>query len=227
LILDLTFEGKYVVIIGGGAEGYRKILSFLDAGSKILVVSRSFSKDIKELHQAKKIDLMKTAIKDGEDFINNLNPKPYLLIAVTNDQNLNLQLVKHAKSAGCMIYVADSPLISDFIVPAVTKIGDVKIAISTSGKSPAMARVLRKRIEGIITQEDLLQIKLQNYVRTLLKQRIPDQKVRRSVLHRILDDDQVKTFLKDGDFDKAEGVAMEILESFLVSDQNLQEARSA
>jgi len=227
LILDLSFEGKYVVIVGGGAEGYRKTLSFLDAGSKILVVSKTVSRGIKELHQAKKIDLLKADIKDGEDFINSLNPKPYLLIAVTNDNNLNLQLAKHAKSAGCMIYVTDNPSISDFIVPAVTKVGDVKIAVSTSGKSPAMARVLRKRIEGIITQEDLLQIKLQNYARTLLKQRISDQKVRRKVLCRILDSNQIKRLLKAGEFEKAQRVVMEILESFLISDQNLQEVQPA
>ncbi len=209
--MDLNFEDKYVVIVGGGKEGYRKTLSFLDAGSKILVVSRIFSKGIKELHQAKKIQLLKVEIKDGEDFINSFNPKPYLLLAVTNDHNLNLQLAKYAKSAGCMIYVTDAPSISDFILPAVTRIGDVKIAVSTSGKSPAMARVLRKRIEGVITQEDLLQIKLQNHTRTLLKHRISDQKLRRKILRRILDDNQIKRLLKAGEFEKAQRVAMELL----------------
>jgi precorrin-2 dehydrogenase/sirohydrochlorin ferrochelatase len=211
LILDLNFKDKYIVIVGGGAEGYRKTLSFLDAGSKILVVSQSFSEGINDLHQAKKIDLLKAEIKDGEDFINSLNPKPYLLLAVTNDHNLNLQLAKYAKSAGCMIYVTDNPSMSDFIVPAVSMIGDVKIAVSTCGKSPAMARVLRRRIEGVITQEDLFQIQLQNYSRKLLKQRIPNQKFRKKILCKILDDNQVKRLLKAGEFDKAQRVAMEIV----------------
>lgn len=211
MILNLNFKDKYVVIVGGGAEGYRKTLSFLDAGSKILVVSQTFSAGIKDLHQAKKIDLLKAEIKDGEDFINSLNPKPYLLLAVTNDHYLNLRLAKYAKSAGCMIYVTDNPSVSDFIVPAVSMIGDVKIAVSTCGKSPAMARVLRRRIEGIITQEDLVQIQLQNYSRKLLKQRISNQKFRKKILSKILDDNQVKRLLKAGEFDKARRVAMEIV----------------
>jgi precorrin-2 dehydrogenase/sirohydrochlorin ferrochelatase len=211
LILDLNFEDKNVVIVGGGAEGYRKTLSFLDAGSKILVVSRTFSKGIKELHQAKKIDLLKIDIKDGEDFVDSLDPKPYLFLAVTSDHNLNLKLAKHAKSLGCMIYMTDNPSISDFILPAVTKIGNVKIAVSTNGKSPAMARVLRKRIEGIITREDMFQINLQNNTRTILKQRISDQKVRKKILCRILDDDQIKRLLKASEFDKAQRVALKIL----------------
>lgn len=227
MILDLSFEGKYVVIVGGGAESYRKTLSFLEAGSKILVASRSFSKGINELHHAKKINLQKTDIKDGEAFINSLDPKPYLLLAVTNDHNLNLKLAKHAKSLGCMIYVTDNPSISDFIVPSVTTIGDVKIAISTSGKSPTMARVLRKRIEGIITQEDLLQINLQDYARALLKQRISDQKARRKILRRILDNDQIKRLLKAGEFAKAQNAAMQILESFCANTKNLREVQLA
>lgn len=222
MILDLNFEGKNVVIVGGGAEGYRKTQSFLDEGAKILVVSRSFSKGIKELHQAKKIDLLQTEIKDAEDFVASLNPKPHLVLAVTNDPNLNLQLAKYAKSAGCMVYVTDNPSISDFILTAVTKIGDVKIAVSTSGKSPAMAKALRKRIAESITQEDLLQIKLQHYLRTLLKQRISDYKVRRKILRRILEDEQVIKFLKADEFEKAQQVAMEILES-----HNLHEVQLA
>jgi len=218
MILDLSFEGKYVVIAGGGAEGYRKTLSFLDEGAKILVVSRNFSKGIKELHQSKKIDILQTDIKDSEVFIDGLNPKPYLFLAVTDDPDLNLQLAKNARSAVCMVYVTDSPSISDFILTAVTKIGDVKIAVSTSGKSPTMAKALSKRIAETITQEDLLQIKLQHYVRTLLKQRILDHKIRKKILRRILEDEQIMKLLEACKFEVAQQRAMEILES-----QNLRE----
>jgi precorrin-2 dehydrogenase/sirohydrochlorin ferrochelatase len=227
LILDLKFEGKNVVVVGGGKESYRKTLSFLDAGAKILVVSRSFSRGIKELHQTKKVELLKTEIKDAKSFLDSLNPTPYLLMAVTNDNNLNLQLAKHAKSAGCMVYVTDNPSLSDFIALGVTKVGDVKIAVSTSGKSPAVAKVLRKRIDGIITREDLLQIELQNYARTRLKQLISDQKVRRKVLRRIFDNDTIKRLLKEDKFEEAQRVTTEILESFRVNNQNLHEVQAA
>jgi precorrin-2 dehydrogenase/sirohydrochlorin ferrochelatase len=214
LILDFNFEGKYVVIVGGGAEGYRKILSFLDAGSKILVVSRKFLVDIHTLHQLKKIDLVNADIRDAEAFVNGLSPTPDLLVAVTNNQNLNFRLVKHAKAAGCMVYCVDNPAISDFMFPALAKIDDVKIAISTSGKSPTMARVLRKRIEKLITKEDLLQIRLQDYVRPILKQRIPDQKIRKIVLCEILEDVHIKKLLRKGKFDDAKNLALDIAESF-------------
>jgi precorrin-2 dehydrogenase/sirohydrochlorin ferrochelatase len=224
LILDLNFEGKYVVIVGGGAEGYRKILSFLDAGSKILVVSRKFLDGIHTLHQLKKIDLLNADIKDAEAFVNNLSNSPDVLVAVTNDQNLNLRLVKHAKTAGCMVYCVDSPAISDFMFPALAKIDDVKIAVSTSGKSPSMARVLRKRIENLITKDDLRQIKLQEYIRSLLKQQISDQKIRKIVLSEILEDSHIKKLLRKGKFDDAKNLALDIAESFRDNNHALQEA---
>jgi precorrin-2 dehydrogenase/sirohydrochlorin ferrochelatase len=224
LMLDFNFEGKYVVIVGGGAEGYRKILSFLDAGSKILVVSRKFLVDINTLHQLKKIDLLQADITDAEAFLNSLSNSPDVLVAVTNDYDLNFRLVKHAKAAGCMVYAIDNPEISDFMFPALAKIDDVKIAVSTSGKSPSMARILRKRIEKMITKEDLLQIKLQDYIRPILKQRISDQKIRRIVLSEILEDAHIKKLLRKGKFDDAKHLALDIAESFRDNNLALQEA---
>jgi precorrin-2 dehydrogenase/sirohydrochlorin ferrochelatase len=217
LIIDFKFDEKYVVIVGGGTEAYKKTLSFLDAGSKILVASRTFTSGIKKLHQEKKINLLKANIKNGETFFNQLNPKPDLLAVATNNQKLNVQLSKRARSAGCMVYVADNPSISDFILPAVAKIGEVRIAMSTGGKSPAMAKLLRQRVERLITQEDLLQIKLQNYMRAILKQQISDQKVRKKILYEILKDEHVKKLLKAGKLDEAQRVARNIMESFWVN----------
>ena len=219
MIIDFKFDGKYVVIVGGGTEAYKKTLRFLDAGSKILVASRTFSKGIKKLHQEKKINLLKADIKNGETFFNQLNPKPDLLAVATNDQKLNVQLSKRARSAGCMVYVADNPSISDFILPAVARIGDVRIAMSTGGKSPAMAKVLRQRVERLITQEDLLQIKLQKYMRAILKQRISNQKVRKKILYKILNDEHVKKLLRNDKLNEAQRVALTIMESFRVNEE--------
>ena len=92
------------------------------------------------MSEEKKVILLKTDIKDGTSFVDCLNPKPDVLLAVTNDSKLNLKLVKAAKAWGCMVYAVDNPALSDFILPAVAQVGDVKVAVSTGGKSPAMAQ---------------------------------------------------------------------------------------
>ena len=213
MLVDLHFKGKYVVIVGGGSESYRKTPTFVEAGAKILVVSKTFSDGIRKLHIMGKLELSQEEVKDAKAFVKSLNPKPSLLVAVTTDHALNAALVQHAKSAGCMVYAVDNPVGSDFILPAIAKVGEVRIAISTTGKSPAMARELRQRIEKIVTQEDLLQIELQTYAREVLKKRILDQKVRRRVLYEVLKDKEIKRLLKEGKFEEAKETALKILES--------------
>jgi precorrin-2 dehydrogenase / sirohydrochlorin ferrochelatase len=220
LILDIKLLGKSVVIIGGGAEAYRKILSFLDAGSKVLVVSNDFIDKIHVLHQLGKVDLLESDITDADAFVNGLSPKPDVLVAVTNNPDLNGQLAKHAKAAGCMVYVLDNSAVSDFMFPALAKIADVKIAVTTGGKSPSMARVLRKRIEKLITEEDLLQIQLQNYIRPILKQQISEPKIRKIILSEILEDSHIKKLLKRDNIADAKQFALDIAESYIDKNQS-------
>jgi precorrin-2 dehydrogenase/sirohydrochlorin ferrochelatase len=217
MIVDLKLEGKYVVVVGGGSEGYRKTMDFLEGGAKILAVSQSFSTEIAKLGQAGKICLQKEEIENADAFVESFDPKPDLLVAVTNNHELNAQLIKCAKSKGCMVYAPDNPSLSDFTLPATAKVGEVRIAVSTSGKSPAMASILRKRIEQMITPEDLLQVKLQDHLRSLLKKQVRDQKIRKQVLYRILQNEDIQTLLKQGKFEEAKEKATEIVQKSKVS----------
>jgi precorrin-2 dehydrogenase / sirohydrochlorin ferrochelatase len=211
LLIDLKLDGKTVIVAGGGSESYRKTQSFVDCGAKIWVVSKQFSSGIQKLAEAKKVALVKTEIKDAKVFVDSLNPKPDIFLAVTNNSELNLELVKAAKFAGCMVYSVDNPALSDFILPAVAHVGEVKIAVSTSGKSPAMARVLRERIEKMVTPEDLLEIELQSQVRSFLKARVTDPKRRSKLLSEILNNDKIKQVLKEGTLCEAQEIAMKLI----------------
>ena len=182
MLIDLKLDGKTIIVVGGGSEGYRKTQNFVDCGAKIWVISKAFSNGIQKLSESKKVALVKTEIQNGEAFVSTLNPKPDILLAVTDNPKLNFELVKYAKSMGCMVYSVDNPALSDFILPAVAKVGDVKIAVSTSGKSPAAAKMLRERIEKMITPEDLLEIQLQSHIRGILKKQVPDPRARAELL---------------------------------------------
>jgi len=211
MLVDLKSAGKHVVVVGGGSEGYRKTVDFVEAGSIVHVVSYTFSTEFWKLSEAGKITLQETIVEDAEAFVKGLAPKPDVLVAVTDDHELNLTLIRCAKSAGCMVYAPDNPSISDFTLPATAKVGDVRIAISTDGKSPAMARMLRQRIEKLITEEDMMQVKLQSHLREALKKQVADQKSRKKLLYTILEDAQVKALAKEGKFDEALEVAKKII----------------
>lgn len=212
MLIDLKLDGKTVMVIGGGAEAYRKTQNFLNSGAKIWMISRDFSNDVQKLGEEKKVALLRTGIKDAQAFVDSLSPKPDVLLAVTNDSALNLELVKAAKYYGCMVYDVDNPALSDFILPAVAHVGDVKVAVSTGGRSPAMARVLRERIEKLVTPKDLLEIQLQEKARTQLKGMIDDHKARSKMLFDILNSEEIKKALSEGKLVEAEELAIKLIE---------------
>ena len=78
-----------------------------------------------------------------------------------------------------------------------------------------MARDLRKKIQSIITEEDILEIKLQDFARKLLKEKIDNQKVRKEHLENILNNDEIKQCLKDKKLEEAKGLAENLINSNL------------
>ena len=225
MLIDLKLQGKTVLVVGGGAEALRKVQNFLDSGATIWVISRTFSVGIQKLAEEKKLQLMKTEISDAQAFITSLNPKPDILLAVTDNPALNSELALNAKSAGSRVYSVDDISKCDFIFPAVAKVGDVKIAVSTAGKSPAMARVLRERIEKLISKEDLLEIELQSSMREVLKRKIPDQKQRSILLYEILNNDKIKQVLIEGKLVEATEMAKQLLESKIHVNKKVKEIK--
>jgi precorrin-2 dehydrogenase/sirohydrochlorin ferrochelatase len=212
MLIDLKLLGKTVMVIGGGEEAYRKVQGFLDSGATIWVISKDFTGDIAKLGETHKVALLKTEVKDAKTFVDNLNPRPDVLLAATDNSKLNLELVKVAKAYGPMVYAVDNPAVSDFILPAVAHVGDVKVAVSTGGKSPVMARVLRERIEKLVTEQDLFEIELQEKARTLLKERVANPKQRSKTLYEILNSVEIKKALSEGKLAEAEQVALKLIE---------------
>lgn len=211
MLIDLKLQGKTVIVVGGGSEAYRKTQSVIDQGAAVWVISKEFSNGILELAQTKKVALVKTEVDDAEAFVTSLNPKPDLLLAATDNSKLNSELVTAAKPFGCMVYAVDNPAVSDFILPAVAKVGDVKIAVSTGGMSPAVAKALRERVEKLVTPQDLLEIQLQAHIRVVLKAAVPDSKTRTKLVYEVLNDEGIKQLLKQGKLPQAQEAAVKLL----------------
>jgi precorrin-2 dehydrogenase/sirohydrochlorin ferrochelatase len=215
LLIDLKLAGKAVLIVGGGNVGERKARKFLETNSKVTVASKGFTEGLKQLGQRGKVKLIETDISAGSSsFIGSLISNFDVVVAATNDQKLNEQIAIEARRRKILVCVVDKPSISDFYLPASTRFGKIRIAISTGGRSPAMARILRKRLEKVITREDVLQVELQHYARKLAKAHMLDKKTRRSLLYQIIHDSEIKRLLEEGNFEGAKDLAKQILEQY-------------
>ncbi len=216
MIVDLNLKGNLVIVVGGGDEGYKKVNSLLTQDCKILLISDKVNTQLSNFIKQKKIKFKKTKLKDA-NFLSKY--KPFLVMATTNDRQLNRKIIQKAKKMKCYVYASDDPEVSDFAHPSVINIEDtVQIAISTGGKSPAMARKIKLQTEKIfkkiIKKEDIFQIKLQQIARDKAKKTIPTQIERKKFLYSVLNDKTIKQLIKDNNLKKAQQRAMLMLRNW-------------
>ena len=180
-----------VFILGTGEVASRRANKFLDHGANVKLAGNSLSDDLKD----KGADLY--SIGDVDELVEWSD----LVVVASGDEELSEHVSEIAQNK--LVNRADFPLKGDIIVPTSFEIGDVEISIFTNGKSPLMARQLRKKIQSIITEEDILEIELQDYARLELKRVLKNQKERRQVLYEIFEDEKIRGYVENRQMDDA------------------------
>ena len=217
LIVDLHLNGNLVIVIGSGNEGMKKVNSLLTQDCKILVISNSSNSQLEKHVKQGRIKFKKVKLKNANILT---NYKPYVVMATTTDRELNRKIVEKARKMKSYAYASDDPEVSDFAHPSVINVADtVQIAISTGGSSPAMARKIKLKAESYfkknISNEEILQIRLQKLARDKAKLIIKTQIERKKFLYSILNDKHVKELLKDGKYKQAQTRVKKILNEWL------------
>ncbi len=189
--LYLEMQKKNVLVVGAGEVGERRAQRFLKSGADVIITAGNVSDQLKELGAIYK---PLSELSKWVDWAN-------LVVVASGDHQLNREVAILAKDK--LINRADDPEEGNLIVPSSFFIKDVQFSIFTQGKSPLMAKELRKRIQAVIHEEDILQLELQHFTRQLLKEKIDNQKNRRDYLYQILNDAKIKQLLKQGELEKA------------------------
>ncbi|MFD0964859.1 precorrin-2 dehydrogenase/sirohydrochlorin ferrochelatase family protein [Pseudofulvibacter geojedonensis] len=149
-----------VLIVGGGTVALEK-LSFLlksSPNANVKVVSISFDKELQKLAQEHRVELISDIYKAKylED--------QHIVIGATNDHKTNQQIYIDATINNILVNIADTPDLCDFYLGGIVTKGNVKIAISTNGKSPTMAKRLRQFFEDVLPESiDDLVLNLNQY----------------------------------------------------------------
>lgn len=208
LLIDMT--GRKIVIFGGGSVGERKALLF-SRYADVTVVSRSFTPDIRDISGRDNIRLMTAdAGKLSDSEIDDLVDGAFLVIPATSQRSINERIVAAAKRKDILTNQVDA--VGDVTVPSVIKRGDLTISISTSGSSPAFSRFVRQRVEGVITPEFADMIRVQESLRSYLKENVPEQRDRKDILWEVLESRDVWSALEESyekGFNIAQGIVSE------------------
>lgn len=137
----MDLEGKRALVVGGGTVAERKAQTLLEVGALLDLVSRDLSPTLKALLEKGRIRWV------GRDFKEDHLDGIVIVIAATDDASANRLVSEFCHARGIPVNVVDQPADCSFIVPAVVRRGDLTLAVSTSGRSPAMARAVRIELE--------------------------------------------------------------------------------
>jgi uroporphyrin-III C-methyltransferase/precorrin-2 dehydrogenase/sirohydrochlorin ferrochelatase len=140
LFVDLS--GQCVVVIGGGEVAERKIESLLEAGASVTVVSPAATDSVNRWAAEGRLTLERRVYHAGD------LQRARLAYAATSDPAVSRAVQAEARSSGIWLNAVDQPDLCDFITPALVRRGHLTIAISTNGRSPALARRIREELEA-------------------------------------------------------------------------------
>jgi len=145
--VNLDIQNRKCLVVGGGSVGTRKVMTLLECGAVVTVVSSDVAEELLELAEKKMIELKKRPYESSD--IDGM----FLVIGATDNEELNWQINKDAEHQNKLCNIADRPEACNFILPSIVNRGNLVIAISTSGKSPAFAKKMRQDLEKEFGEE--------------------------------------------------------------------------
>lgn len=196
----LDLHEKKCIVVGGGEVALRKVKMLLGCGADVSVISPNLHPDLARLVKKKALCRISREYQPGD------LEGAVIVIAATNVKEVNDRVTQEAKRSGALVNVVDDPGPSDFIIPSFFRRKDLTIAVSTAGKSPALARKIRTRLEQIFEEEYAILLSLIEEVRSELKLR--GIGVSPEVWQEALDLDLLIDLLKTDQREKARAVLL-------------------
>jgi siroheme synthase-like protein len=175
--LFLKLDGKRCVVVGGGSVGLEKIESLLRCGARVCLVSPQAEPEVKRLSDAGKIEWLARRFVP-EDLVG-----AWLVIAATNDREVNRCVFEEASRRSILSNVVDDPPLCDFFCASIVERGDLQIAISSAGKSPAFAQRLRREIDAQLAPDLGRWLDNLGELRREVLEAMPAGEARKNLLH--------------------------------------------
>ena len=201
----LNIQNKKCVVVGGGQVALRKVKMLLEGGANVFVISSTTHPEITRLSKRKAIHWIQRDFKAGD------LKEAVVTIACTDVKEVNRKVADEAKRAGGLVNVADDPERSDFISPSLFKRGNLMVAVSTSGVSPALARKIRAKLGKSFGKEYASLLSLIGEVRSRLKEK--GYRVGTETWQKALDLDLLIGLIRSGQRKKAKVILLSKLEA--------------
>lgn len=205
--INLILDDKPCVVIGGGHVALRKVKALLEAKAKVTVISPILVNELKVMAQNNQIIWLQKYYETGD-----LNGFELVICAVGED-NTSQQIYTDAHKARILINVVDKLPLCDFALPAKIRRGNLLITFSTNGKSPALSRYLRCKMEKEFDDTYALWLDRLSILRNEAIAKLPTSDDR-EIFWRSALSDEVMELVKQKKYDEAEGIIRDAIDSF-------------
>ncbi|MHB8841421.1 MAG: precorrin-2 dehydrogenase/sirohydrochlorin ferrochelatase family protein [Candidatus Aquicultor sp.] len=189
--LYIDLESKKCVVIGGGDVAERKVMSLIECGADVTVVSPQFTPGLARLAEEGRITATGRGYEPGDV------DGATLAIVATDNNELNRQVHQEATKKNIPVNVVDVPELCSFIVPSTVRRGDLVISISTSGSCPALAKHIRKQLQDVFGSEYARYCEVLKDFRAEVNGKYDEPEERKQALNRLLKSD-VLDLIKQG-----------------------------
>jgi len=178
----LDLGDKHCVVVGGGRVAERKVLGLLSCSARVTVISPELTGELRRCYNDGAIGWLDREYQPGD------LKQAFLVIAATNDEATQKQVFEEAAADNLLLNVADVPQRCNFILPATVRQGDLVMAISTAGKSPALARKLRLELEKRYGVEYRILVEILGAVRPQILSSGLEQSENEKIFNQLLHD---------------------------------------
>jgi precorrin-2 dehydrogenase/sirohydrochlorin ferrochelatase len=202
ILVDL--QGKKALVVGGGKVAQRKIETLLEHGAAVQVISKELTAVLEDLRRAGRIKYL------GDEFSETFVEGAFVVFAATDDASLNRRVSRAAQKRGLLVNAVDQPADCNFIVPSVLSRGDLLIAVSTSGKSPAFARKVRVALEQSFGEEVGLFLNLMGNLRKEVLRLGLSQEEKKSAFEKLVTSDLLSA-IREKNWDLASQIIEKVL----------------
>lgn len=187
----VKLEGRWVIVVGGGNVAETKLAGLLKSGARIRLVAPAVTPHIAELVRQRKIDWLPKEFESAD------MEGAFLVIAATSAAGVNEAVFHEADARGLLCNAVDDITHCHFYYGSVVQRGDLQVAISTNGKSPALAQRLRQELESQFGPEYELWLEWLGAAREALRASGPTSDSTRRLLHELASRPMFEQFVRE------------------------------
>jgi precorrin-2 dehydrogenase/sirohydrochlorin ferrochelatase len=195
--IALRVEGRRCLVVGGGSTAARRIALLLEGGADVVVVAPKACVKIHKWVRAGQVRYI------PNEYCADYLADVFLVVTATERPEVNAAVIADAQARGILCNDAEDPERGNFVVPAIVRRGNLLLAVTTGGCSPALAARIRTELEATYGPEYAPYVELLGEVRRHVLETIPDATKRQEALRKVAEEGEILTLIQQGDREDA------------------------